>query len=250
MYEIFIIIRCHFTIAGMPAKKSGQDVNCMKNNFKFYDNTVDFKNTSVYRKPSTQIVGRMYFVHPSDSVRFSLRLFLLYRKGLDSFEKLRTVYNIIYPTYKEACCALGYLKSDKENLRCLEEASLIASAKQMRDLFVIILLNCNPSDPRNIWERFKNYFTEDILRYSRIQYQNPNIQFDNYHYNIALNLINDELQKNGNEFENFPNMSNILQPLMTLGLNKKITEELNYNTHELEKELEKWYKKRYRRCQL
>ena len=240
IYEIFIIIRCYFTIAGMPAKKSGQDVNCMKNNFKFYDSTVDSKNTSVNRKPSTQIVGRMYFVHPSNSERFSLRLLLLYRKGLDSFEKLRTVTNIIYPTYKEACCALGYLKSDKKNLRCLAEASFIASAKQMCDLCVIILLNCNPTDSRNIWERFKNNFSEDLLHNSRIKYQNPNIQFDNYHHKIAINLINDELQKNGNDLENFPNMSNILQPLMTLGLNKKITEELNYDTYELEKELEKY----------
>ena len=52
--------------------------------------------------------------------------------------------------------------------------------------------------------------------------------------------IKDELQKNGKDLENFPNMSNILQPLMALGLNKKITQELNYDTHELEKELEEY----------
>ena len=32
---------------------------------------------------------------------------------------------------------------------------LIDTAKELRDLFMIILLNCNLSDPQNIWERFK-----------------------------------------------------------------------------------------------
>ena len=35
------------------------------------------------------IIGRVYFVHPSDIERFSLRTLLLYVKGAKSFDDLK-----------------------------------------------------------------------------------------------------------------------------------------------------------------
>ena len=78
----------------------------------------------------------MYFVHPNDPERFALRILLLYRKGLDSFESLRTVDGILFPTYKEACFDLGYLNDDSEAKLSLEEAVNFATGGQIRELYV------------------------------------------------------------------------------------------------------------------
>ena len=50
----------------------------------------------------------------------------------------------LYPTFKEACNARGLLQSDEEWFLCLEEASLHQNAMQLRQLFVIILVFCDP----------------------------------------------------------------------------------------------------------
>ena len=90
----------------------------------------------IFSNLSTQIVGRMYFVHHNDVQRLSLRILLLYRKGLSSFESFRTVNGTIYPSFKEACYALGFLSDDSESKSCLEEASNFATPIQIRDLCV------------------------------------------------------------------------------------------------------------------
>ena len=78
----------------------------------------------------------MYFVHPNDIERFSLRILLLYRKGLSSFESFRTVNGTMYPSFQEACYVLGFLSDDSESKSCLEEASNFATPIQIRDLCV------------------------------------------------------------------------------------------------------------------
>ena len=119
----------------------------------------------------------MYFVHPNDPERFALRILLLYRKGLDSFESLRTVNGTLFPTYKEACFALGYLNDYSEaKLRSLEEAVNFATGAQIRELFVLILLNCTPANPRNLWDTYKNAMSEDFLHNFRKKKQQQELR--------------------------------------------------------------------------
>ena len=178
----------------------------------------------------------MVFVHPTDHERFALRLLLLYRKGCSSFQELRTVNNKQYNTFREACLALGFLDDDNESIVCLEEAASFASPKQLRDLFVVILLNCTPSNPRQLWEKYKNLMTEDILYQAKINYKNNNLQFNEHFYNIALNDINNQLQKTGNHLSNYPEMPNLM-PISTELPNDLMLNEMNYNVSENENEL-------------
>ena len=53
-----------------------------------------------------------------------------------NFKEIRTVNNITYPTYKDACYALGLLDDYKEWYECIIEASHWASGKQLSQLFV------------------------------------------------------------------------------------------------------------------
>ena len=187
---------------------------------------------------STQIVGRMYFVHPSDFERFALRMLLLYRKGCTSFKSIRTVDGVLYDSYRNACKALGFFDNDSESELCLFEAANFASASQMRDLFVLILLNCAPNNPGELWQKFKNHMSDDILHQKRNL--DPCVEFDNEIFNIALNKINESLLKIGKHISNYFNMPEIWQPQCDEAYlaNNLINEQLQYDLNKLKNEIE------------
>jgi hypothetical protein len=176
----------------------------------------------------------MYFVHPSDTERFALRLLLLYRKGCFSFKDLRTVNGITYHSFHEACRALGYLENDNESDTCLNEANSFATASQMRDLFAVILLNCTPSDPAQLWHKYKNAMSDDILH--QIRQSTPEADFNDDVHNKALHLINDILVKTGHHISNYPNMPTLKDNtnIDLLTTRSIIADELNYNINELQ----------------
>lgn len=50
-------------------------------------------------------VGRLHFVPPGSGEQYYLRNLLNYVKAPYSFAEIRTVNNVVYPTFKEACYA-------------------------------------------------------------------------------------------------------------------------------------------------
>ena len=119
------------------------------------------------RRKSRNYIGRVYYTHPLSGENFYLRMLLNIIKGPRNFKEIRTVNNITYPTYKDACCALGLLDNDNEWHDCIIEASNWASGKQLRQLFVTILMFCEVSDTLNLWESNWKLLTEDILNWQR-----------------------------------------------------------------------------------
>jgi hypothetical protein len=73
----------------------------------------------------------------------------------------------------------------------LADASNTARPQQIRTLFAIILTTCFPSNPKDLWEKYKNYMSEDILHCLRRTNQNPDIEFTPNVYNEALVFIED-----------------------------------------------------------
>ncbi|XP_018497175.1 uncharacterized protein LOC100905460 [Galendromus occidentalis] len=63
------------------------------------------------KRNTTKTIGRMYFVSPHDHERFALRLLLLYGKGFTSYQDVRTVNGVEYPSFVEAARA-KYLMED------------------------------------------------------------------------------------------------------------------------------------------
>ena len=76
-------------------------------------------------------IGRIYFVHPAAGEQYYLRMLLNIVCGATSFENLRTVNGILYPSFKEACIALGLLQNDEEWDLCLKEAAQIQTGTQI-----------------------------------------------------------------------------------------------------------------------
>lgn len=109
-------------------------------------------------------LGRVYTVHPNNSECFYLRLLLHEVRGPTSFEALKTVNGVLNPTFQAACKMLGLLEDDHNWHSTLEEAALLQSPAKMRDLFSVMLVFCQISDPLALWEDFKEYLSEDFKR--------------------------------------------------------------------------------------
>ena len=100
-------------------------------------------------------IGRMYFVNPKAGDLYHLRMLLTHRCGCASFEELRTVNGRLCE-WKEACYEMGLIDDDREFAECLQEASDFATASMLRTLFIGILIESQPTNPRSLWDKFKD----------------------------------------------------------------------------------------------
>ena len=87
-------------------------------------------------RKSGKCIGRIYYALPASGERFYLRMLLNVIKGARSFEEMRTINNVVYPTFRSTCCALGLLDDDKEWHEALNHAPYWASGKQLRELLL------------------------------------------------------------------------------------------------------------------
>ena len=156
----------------------------------------------------------MFLVYPRDRERFFLRMLLLHVRGATSFEDLRTFEGTLYPTFHAACQARNLLIDDTEWERTLAEASTLQMPYQLRQLFAIILGNCNPSDPLQLWRNHNVAMCEDFLRTMTLDLAEQralakieNILMSNYglnctHFGLPTPSIENENNVNVIDFEN------------------------------------------------
>ncbi|XP_044596977.1 uncharacterized protein LOC123273602 [Cotesia glomerata] len=116
------------------------------------------------RKRQFNVIGRMYSISPAQVELFHLRLLLLHIKGATSFENLRTVNRILCDTFMSACLAAGLIEDDQEWRKTLIEAVVWMMPRQLRYLFVRILMHCQPLKPEELWNEFKGPLSEDFNR--------------------------------------------------------------------------------------
>lgn len=116
------------------------------------------------KEGGNSVIGRMYTVSPVDIERFYLRLLLLHVPGATSFEYLRSVDDITYPTFKEAAHQRHLLADDEEWNRALDDGAAVQMPAQLRFLFATICSFCNPNNPRQLWDSYKDTLIEDYQR--------------------------------------------------------------------------------------
>ena len=71
---------------------------------------------------------------------------------------------------------MGLLEDDAQWDATMTEAATVQSPARLRNLFVILLLACGSSHPKQLWEPYKESLTEDILIEARRE--NPEIVLD------------------------------------------------------------------------
>ncbi|XP_018358545.1 PREDICTED: uncharacterized protein LOC108758219 [Trachymyrmex cornetzi] len=106
----------------------------------------------------------MYSVSPSQIELFHLRILLLHVKGAKNFEELRTVNNEIHQIFTAACLALRLIEDDNEWYRAMNEAKVWMMPRRLRNLFVRILIHCQPVYQKKLWDEFKKDMSEDYIR--------------------------------------------------------------------------------------
>ena len=108
-------------------------------------------------------VGKIFYVPLGSRELYYLRMLLNTVKRPTCYDDMKTVNDVLYPPFKDACYALGLLDNDKEYIDGIIEASFWGSANYLRSFFVIVLDSNCLSRPELAWEKTWNLLSEDIL---------------------------------------------------------------------------------------
>lgn len=112
-------------------------------------------------------VGRVHFAPPGSGEKFYLRTLLNYVKGPTSFVDIKTVDNVPYNSFKDACFARGLLDDDREFIYAITEASLWGTGTYLRRLFTALMVSDQLSKPEVVWNKISTNLIEDILHKQR-----------------------------------------------------------------------------------
>ncbi|KAF0775701.1 hypothetical protein AaE_000599, partial [Aphanomyces astaci] len=141
----------------------------------------------------TDTLGRVYSVHPAHQECFYLRLLLHNVRGSTSFTSLRTVDEVECPTYKQACLLLGLLEEENHLIHLMDEAEETKSPSRIRDLFVIVLTAYFPARASDLWDKYKDSMSEDILFRLRQELGDHELAMTTDMHNEALVMIEDKV---------------------------------------------------------
>lgn len=120
-------------------------------------------------------IGRIFYVPPGSGEMYYLRCLLNVVRGPTCYEDIRTVNNVLYDSFRDACYALGLLDDDKEYIDGIIEASHFASAQALRKLFATLLASGSLGRPEVVWDKCWSYISDDILYNRRISLRHPGI---------------------------------------------------------------------------
>lgn len=129
--------------------------------------------------------------------------------GATSYDDLQTVDGQVCNTFKEACQLKDLLENDQEWLHCLKEASKMQTGHQLYNLFVIILLYCNPTNPHHLWQETKHHLCDD-LEYSHRNYHGINDPTPDQVYDYGLHFIDKDLHKGGKNLDDYAEIPRVM----------------------------------------
>jgi hypothetical protein len=179
-------------------------------------------------------IGCMYYAHPTSGERYYLRMLLNCIKGATSYEHLWTVDGTKHDTFKYACIVMGLFVDDNEWHQALEEAGLWASGRQLRDMFASMLMFCEVTNPRQLWDAHWESLSNDIKAMTRHEHDDPVVTlFEDALKDHALYEINHVLIRNEYRLEDFLTLPKSNYVLPVHGGNRLVQEELAYDQHSL-----------------
>ncbi|XP_075078730.1 uncharacterized protein LOC107762475 isoform X2 [Nicotiana tabacum] len=159
-------------------------------------------------------IGRIVTCHPTEGERYYLRLLLLHVRGPKSYNDLLTVNGELCSIFRESVEKRGLLHYDNSLIECMSEAASYQMSYSLRRLFATLLVYCNPTNPRQLWEQFEESMTEDykVLQTNErkeIRYQ-------------ALNHINDILHSMGHDVNEYELIPETIRPLTSAKKAKEV----------------------------
>ena len=118
------------------------------------------------RKQESDTIGRVHSVTPAAGDVFYLRVLLHHShcKGKTSFKNLMTINRRKKESFQEVCRELGLLQDDKEWDLALAEGAATQMCPALRELFITILLFCNPGNPEELFSKHFLEWADDFIR--------------------------------------------------------------------------------------
>ncbi|KAF1877767.1 hypothetical protein Lal_00038076 [Lupinus albus] len=185
-------------------------------------------------RKSGYTIGRLIWVPPCTGELYYLRMMLTVVKGPRSYEDIRTISENQYPTFRDACFAMGLLKDDREYIDAIREAKDWGSGFYLRKLFVTMLLSTSVNKPDQVWAETWQWLSDGILHSQRIISNNQGLVLsDEQLQNLTLLEIEKVLQRNRRSLKDYPPMPYPNGYITSQLGNRLIYEELNYDTIEL-----------------
>ncbi|XP_061373958.1 uncharacterized protein LOC133316245 [Gastrolobium bilobum] len=166
-----------------------------------------------------------------------LRTLLIFQKGCTSYEDLRTVNGVIFPSFKDACYSLGLLDDDNEYIDAIKEASSWGSATYLINLFALLLFGNSMNKPENVFRKCWELLSDDVLyrHRQRIGREDAFLTEDSIK-NITLAEIDKVLQSNGKCLSDYPSMPSIIGESLLDMQNRLVMDELLYDSFSLKEE--------------
>ncbi|XP_061343010.1 uncharacterized protein LOC133289157 [Gastrolobium bilobum] len=183
---------------------------------------------------SIGIINRFSANNGEDSY---LRTLLNFQKGCTSYEDLRTVNGVLFPTYKDACYSLGLLDDDNEYIDAIKEASSWGSATYLRNLFALLLFGNSMNRPGNVFQKCWELLSDDVLyRHRQRIGREAALLTEDSIKNITLAEIDKVLQSNGKCLSDYPSMPSIMGESLLDMQNRLVMDELLYDRFSLKEE--------------
>lgn len=153
-------------------------------------------------------LGRVQQSTPQQGERWYVRRLLMAIRGPTSFNDLRTVDGVEYPTFQEACQVLGLVEDDSEWRQCFTESRTFRTGEALRGLFTIALEYGPPVDSLALWNEFREWICDDLPR--RIEVWRAqglllaiSVDTPDLHYDLGLYEIRQRLKEFGKDLSHF-----------------------------------------------
>ncbi|XP_050875562.1 uncharacterized protein LOC127079184 [Lathyrus oleraceus] len=148
-----------------------------------------------HRRSTRKVIRRIYTISPLEGDKFYLRLLLSHVTDPTSWEYLFTNNGMTFSTFKKSAEDMGFLDTDHSIRDCLVEATSLRMPYALRRLFVMILIFCEPTDVRGLWNEFFTHMVKD--------YQTANNVVESDLTNMLLKDLNELLNLHGKKIENY-----------------------------------------------
>lgn len=101
------------------------------------------------------------------------------------------------------------------------------TGRQLRSLFAVLLMHCNPSQPLELWEQFRENICDDVA--FQLRQRNIPEPTDAQTYDYGLYLLENILKKSGRRLEDFPPMPTVQDNWEAMDGNYLLAEQRNYD---------------------
>lgn len=110
--------------------------------------------------------------------------------------------------FRESVEKRGLLHCDSSLIDCMPEAACYQMSYSWRCLFATLLVYCNPTNPRNLWEQFEESMVEDYKVLQAVGIKESRYE--------ALNHINDILHSMGHDTNEYELILETIRPSSTM----------------------------------